>query len=66
MKTLTAAPYRAKRDCQPHRGNSTVPCFQQLDIACSHRPVEELQAVNGAEAILNGCELSVNCTEYHE
>ncbi len=50
VKTLTAAPYRAKRDCQPHRGNSTVPCFQQSDIACSHRPVEELQAVNGAEA----------------
>jgi hypothetical protein len=29
VKTLTPAPYRAKRDCQPHRGDSTVPCFQQ-------------------------------------
>ncbi len=25
----THAPYRAKRDWQPHRGNSTVLCFQQ-------------------------------------
>jgi len=33
VKTLTSAPYRAKRDCQPHRGNSTVPCFQQFSMA---------------------------------
>jgi len=27
VKTPTSAPYRAKRDCQPHRSNSTVSCF---------------------------------------
>ncbi len=30
MKTLTPAPYRAKRDCQPHKVNSTVPYFPPI------------------------------------